>query len=185
MSNLRGASSMSGMASKELKREEKPIPGLDELKRQAERIGFGPEIKDLVNDIEELRDQVRRKNLELALLEVAAMESRDENVTDLREQLFTTVKLIHGEEIEEILNDDNIMDRFGDFNGFHVSPRNVTSSSPTEKEELKNNMLTRLRRNWDNYKELRKEVKLTKKNWKRNTPEDEDGYDEPMSSPGW
>ena len=177
-----------GMASKELKREETPIPGVDELKRQAERIGFGPEIKDLVDDIEELRDQVRKKNLELSLLEVAAMESRDENVTDLREQLFTTVKLIHGEEIEEILNDDNIMDRFGGFNGFHVSPRNATSS-PTEKEELKNNMLARLRRNWDNYKELRKEVKLTKKNWKRNKTEDEfmdrDDDDISMSDSGW
>lgn len=138
---------------------------IKELTRQAEKIGFSSELKVLVEDVGKIHDELKRKNLELSLLEIIAMESIDENVSDLRQQLFATVRLIHGDEIEEILKDENQVRRLANFDIDKLLPeeksRNINS-----KEEMRNGIISRFRKHFHDYRQLRVEVKNLKKNWK-------------------
>lgn len=74
-----------------------------ELVERAHETGLTPEIKDMIDSVDEARRILTKKNFELNILETLAMESTDENVSDLREQLFTTVKLIHQDLVNEIM----------------------------------------------------------------------------------
>lgn len=74
-----------------------------ELVERAHKIGLVPEIKDIIESLDESRRILTKKNFELNILETLAMESDDENVSHLREQLFTTVKLVHQDLVNEIM----------------------------------------------------------------------------------
>lgn len=74
-----------------------------ELISRAKKAGMTPEIRDLIETFDESRKILIKKNFELNILETLAMESTDENISDLREQLFTTVKLVHPEIINEMM----------------------------------------------------------------------------------
>ncbi len=157
---------------------------IDELMRQAEKIGFDPELKTLIEGIDKVHTALKRKNLELSLLEIVAMESPDENISDLRQQLFTAVKLIHGDEIEELLNDDRQVNRLSSMVSHggllpDAKPRRQIS----EKETLKNGIVSRFRKYFNEYRQLRVEIKDLKKNWKRRNDGDTQ-YDMDCESSG-
>lgn len=139
---------------------------IDELEKQAEKIGFGPELKDIIEEVAVIHTKLKKKNLELSLLEIIAMESIDENISDLRQQLFTTVRLIHGDEIQEILNDENQMARLANFDTSGLLPDAKPRSLISERQELQNGIISRFRKYFRDYRQLRVEVRELKKNWK-------------------
>lgn len=57
-------------------------------------------IEDLEGAIEKLENQEKL----LSIIETIALESDDPNIVELRKELFTTVKLIHNDQIEENFN---------------------------------------------------------------------------------
>ena len=141
---------------------------IDDLKEHADKIGFDPEIKELMEKVDSLSNDIKKKNFELMLLEVIAMESYDDNVKDLREQLFTAVKLIHSEDIEELMKNDYIKSQFfSDNQQGHI--RFDTETSPDtdiSKHEFHNNIVHRIGRYVSRNIELRKATKEFKKTWK-------------------
>jgi len=70
----------------------------------AEKMGLTFDIRDLLDGFNDYKQQLEVKARELSILEAIAMESKDENIRELREQLFMTVKLIHSDEITEVEN---------------------------------------------------------------------------------
>jgi len=89
-----------------------------ELVERAHKVGLVPEIRDIIESLDESRRILTKKNFELNILETLAMESDDQNISDLREQLFTTVKLVHQDLVNEIMiseyRDDALESGFDD-----------------------------------------------------------------------
>lgn len=137
--------------------------GLYQLKKQAEKMGLTPEIKELAEGVEELSELIQRKNYELSILEAFALESPDENITDLRNQLFLAVKLIHSDEIETLLNDADTERRFS--NHSHLDSN--VKLYHDEAKEFKAGLFSRIRNAYDKRKSLKKELKKVKENFKR------------------
>jgi len=96
-------------------------PSMEDIRRElverAHKAGLTPEIRDIIESLDESRRILTKKNFELNILETLAMESDDENISDLREQLFTTVKLVHQDIVNEIMiseyRDDALEPDFG------------------------------------------------------------------------
>jgi len=148
---------------------------IEDLAQQAEKIGFDPEIRALIDGIEKIHNDLKKKNLELCFLEIVAMESTDENIADLRQQLFTAVRLIHGDEIEGLLNDEREVRRLSNMVGGGFLP----DSKPrpmSEKEQLHKGIMTRFQKYFHDYRQLRVEIKDLKKRWKHRN--DGDMYDD-------
>ena len=86
---------------------ERPQPTINEqyvnLLDKTEKMGLVPEIKELSEQVEEVASKLKYKTHELEVLEVLAMESTNENVCELRTQLFTMVKLVHQNEIDQLM----------------------------------------------------------------------------------
>lgn len=86
---------------------EMPQPTINEqyvnLLDKTEKIGLVPEIKELAEQVEDVAQKLKYKTHELEVLEVLAMESTNENVCELRTQLFTMVKLVHQNEIDQLM----------------------------------------------------------------------------------
>ena len=98
---------MRGVTTAQLGSEGSRRQSIDELQKElvkkAHETGLTPEIKDMIDSVDEARRILTKKNFELNILETLAMESTDENISDLREQLFTTVKLVHQDLVNEIM----------------------------------------------------------------------------------
>lgn len=139
--------------------------GLYQLQKQAEKMGLMPEIKELADGVNELSELIQRKNYELSILEALAMESPDENITELRNQLFLTVKLIHSKEVEALLNDANAERRFS--NHDHDYYDSDVKSPGDQAKEFKTGLFSRLREAYGKRKVLKKELKKVKENFKR------------------
>ncbi len=72
------------------------------IKESVDMVGLTPEIKELLEEVDSIKYKLEVKTTELAILEAIAMESTDENVAELREQLFTLVKLLYSDKIVEL-----------------------------------------------------------------------------------
>ena len=84
-----------------------------ELKKEAEKMGLTPEIYDLIETHKECQKSLQKQAIKLGLLQAFAMESIDENVVELRNQLFTVVTLLYSDKIDEsikelITQDDSV-----------------------------------------------------------------------------
>lgn len=91
--------------SSEARRIESIEDNVRTLVNDAEKMGLTPEIRNLLEDFGEYKNRLEKKVQELSIIEAVAMESMDENVVDLREQLFMAVKLIHSDEIAEVIKE--------------------------------------------------------------------------------
>ncbi len=137
-----------------------------ELIERAHETGLTPEIKDIIESVDEARRILTKKNFELNILETLAMESTDENISDLREQLFTTVKLVHQDLVNEIMvreyRDDGLESGFD-------------SNVKMDMGDDRDGRLTQKVRMWFyKRKEMREKLKQYKKNLK--TKMDIEGY---------
>lgn len=102
------------------------------LINDAEKMGLTPDVRNLLEDFDEYKKRLEVKVQELSIIEAIAMESMDENVKDLREQLFTVVKLIHSDKIAEVVNEFKNRDRSGGF-----------TSDSSMKEQASNNTISK------------------------------------------
>lgn len=78
---------------------------IEKLSKEAERMGLTPEIRDLVEAHKECQKKLQEKAIKLGLLEAFAMESMDENVVELRNQLFTVITLLYSDKIDEMMRE--------------------------------------------------------------------------------
>jgi len=62
------------------------------------------ETRELLDAHRKIQNDLSTLTYKLAVLESVAMESTDANVVELRNQLFTVVKMIHSDEIAEIVD---------------------------------------------------------------------------------
>ena len=85
------------------------------LVREARKMGLSAEAHDVVERFEGIRQELIMKSRELATIEAIAMESNDENIIDLREQLFLAVKLIHSDSIKEVMEEYDEQDQYSDY----------------------------------------------------------------------
>lgn len=72
------------------------------LKDSVKTVGLTPEVKKLLEEVDSIKYNLEVKTTELAILEAIVFESTNENVAELREQLFTLVKLLYSDEIKEL-----------------------------------------------------------------------------------
>lgn len=128
-----------------------------DLIEKARRMGITHEIKDLIDQVRDMERVLIEKNYELDVLEMLAMESDDENIINLREQLFTTVKLVHtdlinelGQELQYRLRDDIIK----------------ADMAPQVGSNSNENLLRRARDWYFKHKQIRKEMKVVKERLK-------------------
>lgn len=73
--------------------------------RDAESMGLVPEVREIIDALEECKEKLARKANELSVLEAIAMESEDENIKELREQLFAVVKMVHSDLLTETMEE--------------------------------------------------------------------------------
>lgn len=78
---------------------------IDQMKQMASKMGLMPDIHDMLEAFEECKLVLTTKALELNALQALAMESDDENITELREQLFVVTKLLYSDIIEDIIKE--------------------------------------------------------------------------------
>lgn len=72
---------------------------VDELKVST----YHKDISDAIEDLENATKELERREKVIQIIETLALESNDPNIILLREELFTTVKLVHSDEIQETL----------------------------------------------------------------------------------
>lgn len=139
------------------------ILSVDELQRElvekAQKAGFTPEIKDMIDSIDEARKILTKKNFELNIIETLAMESTDENVSELREQLFTTVRLVHQDLVNEIM--------IHEYRDEALEPHSVYGDK-ADIYSNRDNLLQKVRVWFYKRKEMREQLKQYKKNLKTN-----------------
>ena len=149
--------------------EEIRTRSIDELQRElvekAQKAGFTPEIKDMIDSIDEARKVLTKKNFELNILETLAMESTDENVSELREQLFTTVRLVHQDLVNEIMIHEYRDDAL-EPTSVYIDKSDIYSN--------RDNLIQKVRTWFYKRKEMREQLKQYKKNLK--TSMDLKGY---------
>lgn len=78
---------------------------INQLNYEAKTIDFDSEILSLSDDVSDLHKQLKEKSLYFSIIMSLGMESDDDNIKELRKQLFLAVKLIHGDLIEKLKND--------------------------------------------------------------------------------
>lgn len=65
------------------------------------KLEVGDDLIDLHDDIQQLSTKLRHKSAEYVTLEALALYSDDENIVELRKQLFFTTKMIYGDLVTE------------------------------------------------------------------------------------
>jgi len=129
-----------------------------ELVERAHETGLTPEIKDIIESVDEARRILTKKNFELNILETLAMESTDENVSDLREQLFTTVKLVHQDLVNEIM--------VREYRDDGLEPSSVYGEKIDMGDDRDGRLTQKVRMWFFKRKEMREKLKQYKKNLK-------------------
>ena len=144
--------------------EEIRTRSIDELQRElvekAQKIGFTPEIKDMIDSIDEARKVLTKKNFELNILETLAMESTDENVSELREQLFITVRLVHQDLVNEIM--------IREYRDDGLEPSSIYVDKMDMGDDRDGRITQKVRTWFYKRKEMREKLKQYKKNLKTN-----------------
>lgn len=100
---------------------------IHQLKKNSGTMGLTNEVRSLLEEVENIKYNLEVKNMELSVLEAIAMESNDENVVELREQLFSLVKMIYSDKIHELSNQTIKQQRLEPspmFNGVEAKPLN-------------------------------------------------------------
>jgi len=150
-----------GMSGTEVVKKEEPSVNAqyEAIIQKAHRMGVTHEIRDLSEQVDEMRKVIRRKNYELDVLEMLALESDDDNVTTLREQLFATVKLIHNDLVDELLKDfyDGPQPE-SEYDDYHTAMPDA-KPRPFDKKAL----LNRARQWYYQRTEIRRQMKHVKK----------------------
>jgi len=137
-----------------------------ELIERAHETGLTPEIKDIIESVDDARRILTKKNFELNILETLAMESTDENISDLREQLFTTVKLVHQDLVNEIM--------VREYRDDGLEPSSVYGDKIDMGDDRDGRITQKVRIWFFKRKEMREKLKQYKKNLK--TKMDIEGY---------
>ena len=133
---------------------------INELKNLAKKMGLTPDVRDMIDAFTECRQTLEKKSLELNILATIAMESDDENISELREQMFTVVKLLYSDIIVDIMKDHN--------NGY-VSEYDGYSSYLGEQSVLsKQSILNRMRTYINNRSKYKEQLAIIKKRLKKN-----------------
>lgn len=136
-----------------------------ELREKTDRIGVQNETREVFDQLEDIRTNVAEKVFKLNLLEAIAMESNNPNIKELRESLFATVQMVHGEFISEEW--DNMIERIN----HQYSSENVDfgrKPSPSRSTKLeRGTILERIRRSLESRKQLSKQVKNFRKKLKK------------------
>lgn len=65
------------------------------------KLEVGDDLIDLHDDVQQLSTKLRHKSAEYVTLEALALYSHDENIVELRNQLFFTTKMIYGDLVTE------------------------------------------------------------------------------------
>lgn len=99
------SSQMVTTAVEKLGKKQFDVYEIEKLKKEAERMELTPEIRDLVEAHKKLQTKLQEKATKLGILEAIAMESMDENIVELRNQLFTVVTLLYSDKIDEIIKE--------------------------------------------------------------------------------
>ena len=73
------------------------------LIEKASRMGLTEDIRDMVDDVNTLKAILYKKSYEMDMLELIVMHSDDDNIIELREQLFATVKLVHSDILQALM----------------------------------------------------------------------------------
>ena len=68
----------------------------------SEKMGLDSEVRNIIDVMDECREKILVKANEISMLEAIAMESKDENIKELREQLFAVVKMVHSDLLTEV-----------------------------------------------------------------------------------
>ena len=159
-----GPGSTAGMAGSSAQSEGIRTLSVDELQREliekAQKAGFTPEIKDMIDSIDEARKVLTKKNFELNILETLAMESTDENVSELREQLFITVRLVHQDLVNEIM--------IREYRDDGLEPSSVYGDKMDMCDDRDGRITQKVRTWFYKRKEMREKLKQYKKNLKTN-----------------
>ena len=132
----------------------------DELYNHALRAGTTGEIKELLEKTNELKTELFLKNQEFELLEMLAMESDNENIVQLRNELFALVKLIHDDDLKQLMSDF----RNRDYDDYYVREDSVSSDIRT-----KESLVSRVR-DWFSSRRNEQARKKTRTALNRNTP---------------
>lgn len=97
------------------RREDDIIENVNALVTEARKMGLSSDVHEVVERFDEVRQELIAKSRELAVIESIAMESSDENIIDLREQLFLAVKLIHSDSIKDVMEEYEEQDMYVDY----------------------------------------------------------------------
>lgn len=85
---------------------DKAVVILAELQKYAEKLNVTADLEPTLAALEEHSAMLRRRMLEMALLEFVAFNSDEPTIISARKKLFMAAKLVHGEYIQEALQDD-------------------------------------------------------------------------------
>lgn len=153
-----GSSLQSALKQEDFRRNLNDTP-LGELIQQAKNMGVSHEVRDIANDLDSVRNAIGRKTRELEIIEGLALESDDQNIANLRGQLFTTVKLIHNDIINTMLDDYDQSERESPYPGDSCS---TEEDRPMDKSTL----MGRIRGFWRRRRMYRKQLKEIKEQLK-------------------
>ncbi len=142
------------------------------LIEKASRLGMTDDIREMVDDVDRLKEILNKKAAELDILEILAMQSDDENISELREQLFATVKLIHSDVIQEMVSN---RDRDSDL---IIEDTFWNQSIDRNKKKDSQGLIDKVRGAWHNHKEVRKLHKLAKRRIKESMQNKSSGISE-------
>ena len=137
------------------------------LIEKASRMGLTDDIREMVDDVNTLKEILHKKNFELDMLELIAMNSDDDNISELREQLFATVKLIHSDMLATMLADRESDEAEEDYGV-------LVSSAKKEPKMDNSTFLDKLRGAWYRRRELRKLTKQARQQIKKHLKNDVD-----------
>lgn len=97
------------------RRDMEIMDSVNALAKEAKKMGLSADVHEVVERFDVVRQDLIRKSRELAVIEAIAMESSDENIIDLREQLFLAVKLIHSDSIKDVIDEYEEQDEYADY----------------------------------------------------------------------
>ena len=169
--NLRGNKMASGKATStrdSSRGQEDTDPTVHALIDKASRMGLTSDIRDMIDDVGELKAILHKKNAELDILELLAMYSDDDNIIELREQLFVTVKLIHSDIIITMIAERENEMGHDDSSGIWI-----TQSKDESKMDNKT-ILDKIRSAWYQKRELRRLAKEARRQIKEHLKNNEE-----------
>jgi len=153
---ISSANPSSGLVAKSEFKQEVDIA---ELKKMAHKMGLSPDIYDMLESFEECKYTLESKSMELNALQALAMESDDENITDLREQLFVVTKLLYSDIIEDIMKEP----------GYQINAKDSSYLDDDFKSDMsKGNMFQQMRIYMNKRKRYKEQLTKIKKRLKEN-----------------